>query len=259
MSRTRFQILRKYLHFNDNSQLIPRNQDGYDKCFKIRPFIKEIQNNMQKLEMEERVCVDELIIPFKGRSSLKQYIKSKPHKWGIKALAGSSGIVYDFKIYAGKQTNPTPSELGISGDIVLQLAKNIPKFQNHKLFCDNYFSSIALAKQLKEKGIFMVGTIRSNRLKDCKLKCDKDFKKEGRGSYVYKVDKKENIIIVKWYDNKFVHIISTLVGVHPVVNVKRWSLSNKEYIEVPRPNVLKYIMKVWEESIYTICLLNAIE
>ena len=86
--------------------------------------------------MVEYNSVDELIIPFKGRSSLKQYVRNKPHKWGIKvfARAGSSGIVYDFEEYVGKGTVKNVSPLGISGDIVLRLVDGLPKGQNYSVY-----------------------------------------------------------------------------------------------------------------------------
>jgi len=43
---------------------------------------------MSRLEPEEKHSVDEQMIPFKGRSSMKQYMKSKPHKWGYKFSQG---------------------------------------------------------------------------------------------------------------------------------------------------------------------------
>ena len=38
------------------------------------------------------------MVPFKGASSLKQYIPKKPHKWGYKLFiwADNEGLVYDF-------------------------------------------------------------------------------------------------------------------------------------------------------------------
>lgn len=91
---------------------------------------------MKKIPVEEFTAVDEIIIPFKGRTLMKQYNKNKPHKWGIKlfAIALSSGIVHDFEVYIGKGTLP-PSEhgLGISGDVVLRLAECIPKNENYKV------------------------------------------------------------------------------------------------------------------------------
>ena len=81
---------------------------------------------MKNVEPEERHSIDEQIIPFKGRSSLKQYNKNKPHKWGFKVFtqAGVSGMMYDFEVYTGKAIK-LPENLGISGNIVLWLLRNL--------------------------------------------------------------------------------------------------------------------------------------
>lgn len=104
MARNRFDKLRTCFHVNDNSNMKARDDPNYDKLFKVRPFIDSVKASFLETEPEEYNSVDELIIPFKGRSSLKQYVKNKPHKWGIKvfARAGTSGNVYDFEIYRGK-------------------------------------------------------------------------------------------------------------------------------------------------------------
>jgi len=52
----------------------------YDKLFTVRQFVNSIKSSFQEIEVEEYSSVDELIIPFKGRSSLKQYARNKPHK-----------------------------------------------------------------------------------------------------------------------------------------------------------------------------------
>ena len=73
-------------------------------------------------------------------------------------------------MYTGKaesQENPEVNkEFGVGGKVVLSLlidAKN----KNHKVFMDNYFSSIPLMEELKSKVMLACGTIRSNR-KDAK-------------------------------------------------------------------------------------------
>lgn len=106
------------------------------------------------------------MIPFKGRSSMKQYIKNKPHKWGVKlfALCGASGMLYDFEIYTGKDTLLEKTKLGISGDIVVRLVETVPKDINLKLYIDNWFSSYHLAFQLIDCNLLMTGTVRENRI-----------------------------------------------------------------------------------------------
>lgn len=240
MSRNRFEKLRTYLHFNDNEKMKNRGDPDYDKLFKLRPFINALQENFSNIEPEEHNSIDEIIIPFKGRSSLKQYVKNKPHKWGIKvfARAGMSGIVYEFEIYVGKGT-ADKAELGISGDIVVKLCSNLPKNRNFKVYTDNWFSSYNLMVALKNLGILSVGTVRTNRLENYKPKEDKVLKQEGRGSSDYYTEPKNNVIAVKWQDNKSVNLISTYVGVEPIGKVQRWSQSDKKRIDVNRPHIVK--------------------
>ncbi|XP_068084847.1 piggyBac transposable element-derived protein 2-like [Anabrus simplex] len=242
MSRNRFDKLRSYFHVNDNSRMKARTDPDYDKLFKVRPFVDKIRENFGKIEPEEHNVVDELIIPFKGRSSLKQYIKNKPHRWGIKvfARAGSSGIINDFEIYRGKGTlQNSDSNLGISGDIVIRLCEGLPKYQNYKIFTDNWFTSYRLISTLKQMGILALGTVRIARLQGCTLKTDQELKKVGRGADDYRTEVEENIIALKWYDNKSVHLASSYVGRNPVETVKRWSVAQKQHVEVPIPKIVK--------------------
>ncbi|XP_049809306.1 piggyBac transposable element-derived protein 2-like [Schistocerca nitens] len=210
MPRNRFDKLRNYLHVNDNTKMKRREDPDYDKLFKVRPFVDKIKQGFSIIEPEEYHSVDELIITFKGHSSLKQYVKSKPHKWAIKvfARAGSSEIVFDFEIYRGKGTVHNDTGLGISGDIVIRLWEGLPKYKNFKVFKDNWFTSYNLISALKNYSILAVGTVRPTRLKGCTLKTDSELKKQGRGSYGYRTETERNIIALKWYDNKSVVLAS---------------------------------------------------
>lgn len=136
MARNRFDNIRSYIHVSDNTQMLPREHKDHDKLFKIRSFLNAIRNNMRKVHVNEYTAVDEIIIPFKGRSVMKQFNKNKPHKWGIKmfALASSNGLVHDFEIYVGKGTLPPSNHgLGISGDVIMRLIECVPKHQNYKV------------------------------------------------------------------------------------------------------------------------------
>jgi len=44
-----------------------------------------------------------MMVSFKGRDSMKQYLKSKPKKWGFKiwVQAGTNGYVYCFELFQG--------------------------------------------------------------------------------------------------------------------------------------------------------------
>lgn len=240
MPRNRFEQIKWNLHFNDNSQMKTRSQPGYDKLFKIRPLADGVRANCLKLKPEEHNAVDEVLIPCKSRSSIIQYIKTKPHKWGIKMFArcSAAGILYDFKIYTGKDPNATPSNLGVSGDVVMNLCEHLPKHQNFKVYTDNWFSSFKLTGALKEIGLFTIGCVRHNRLPGCRFEDDRTLKKRGRGSYDYRVEQTSNIIAVKWFDSKPIHMVSSFVGIEEVSQVERWSLKEKKTLAIPRPNII---------------------
>lgn len=240
MPRNRFESIKWSLHFNDNSKMKNRGEPGYDKLFKLRPFIDAIRGNLLKIKPEEHNAIDEVLIPCKSRGSMIQYIKSKPHKWGIKVFArcGSSGMLHDFKIYTGKDPTITPSNMGVSGDVVVQLCEHVPKQKNFKIYTDNWFSSFKLTCTLKEIGIYTIGCIRHNRLPGCKLEDDKAIKKRGRGSYDYRVETSTNIIAVKWFDSKPIHMVSSFIGVEELTHVERWSSKEKKMVSIPRPNII---------------------
>ena len=54
------------------------------------------------------ISIDEAMIPFKGRSGLKQCMSNKPIKQGIKVWVradADSGYVSAFEVYTGKKGN----------------------------------------------------------------------------------------------------------------------------------------------------------
>lgn len=96
--------------------------------------------------------------------------------------------------------------------------------------------------RLKFSGVLGIGTVRSNRLAKCKMNSDTIMKKQRLGNFDSKVDTVNNIVVTKWYDNKFVHIISNYKDPYPADIVKRWSVGVKCKIDVVRQSasVLEY-------------------
>jgi len=78
MTLNRYEELKRFLHFADMSET------GDDRITKIRPLVEKLRKRYKKVPMEEHISVDEQIVPFKGRSCLRQYNPKKPHKWGYK-------------------------------------------------------------------------------------------------------------------------------------------------------------------------------
>ena len=80
MTSKAFLTMKRYLHFCDNGVA------NDDRLLKIRALIEMIKQQFKKVPLEENLSIDELMVPFKGRSSLKQYLPKKLHKWGYKSL-----------------------------------------------------------------------------------------------------------------------------------------------------------------------------
>ena len=178
------------------------------------------------------LSVDEQVIPFKGKHVLKTYNPKKPKKRGYKAfvLCDGKGVTYNFFIYSGA-IDPVRglTDCGASGNIVLKLTECVPRNMDYRLFYDNYFAGILLQVTLEKLQIHSLSTVRANRLKGCVLKSDKEMKKIGRGTHqeLHTVVDDVEVRVVKWYDNKPVHILSTYASAQPILQVERWDRKKK--------------------------------
>ena len=102
MSRNRFGHILWNLHVNDNDK-IPRNNT--DKLYKLRPLVDSLNGNFLKLYDTSRyLSIDESMILFKGRHSIKQYNPKNPIKRGYKLwmIADTDGYINNFDIYQGR-------------------------------------------------------------------------------------------------------------------------------------------------------------
>ncbi len=121
ITRDRFYEITKFLHFSDNSALAAPVEDGYGRLGKIRPVIRMVNESLQALyNTHKDVSIDEAMIPFKGRSSLKQFMPNKPVKREFKVWAradATNGYISEFYIYTGKQGSAVEKSLG--GKVVM--------------------------------------------------------------------------------------------------------------------------------------------
>lgn len=239
MARDRFETLAASLHFISNDSLSNECKEK-DRVWKLRPWLNELKSSLKNIPPERHNSVDEIMIPFKGRSNVKQYMQGKPHPWGFKlwGRAGASGILYDFEFYQGAAQEKPANSIGVGGDAVLNMASGLPSGQNYLLFADNFFTSLPLIEKLKERGIFFLGTVRPNRLKGLQLKSEKELKKEGRGSLDSKVEVVSNVLAVRWFDNRAVNLVTSYKDIEPMESVKRYDKKNKEMIDVNCPSIV---------------------
>ena len=173
ITRDCFREISRFLHFVDNSTLTPRGPPGHDRLGKVRPVVDHLSSCFSDLyDPHREVAVDEAMIKFTGRSSLKQYM---PIKRGIKvwALADShNGYFHYFQVYTGKEGS---GEKHLGQRVVKDLTKHLKGKHNH-VFFDNYFTSKQLLRDLAKDNICACGTARKDRrgfppsLKNAKLR-----------------------------------------------------------------------------------------
>ena len=252
MSRNRFDQIRNNLHFNDNSKIPDKNSEDFDPLYKIRPIIKHFNERFQTVPMPQHLCVDEQMCATKMKTFIRQYMPDKPHKWGVKlfVLCDSSGFCYNFEVYGGAGDNVvlagTP-DLGASSNVVIRLTRIVPEFKNHIIYFDNFYTSLALLVYLRSRGIYSLGTIRANRIHNCKLPTDIELKKHVRGYSTEFCGSAMNVDIslTVWKDNKAVRLASTYAGIKPFLNettekstVSRFVRSEKKFVDIDCPNVI---------------------
>jgi len=230
MSYNRFCEVKRYIHFVDNSD----QPNTVDKYWKVRPVIDILHESFHAAtSTSEHIAIDEMMVPFKGKSYLKQYLKSKPKKWGFKiwVQASTNGYVHCFEMYQGASISKR-SEFGPIGDTVINLCHAIHG-NNHKLFMDNLFTSVPLLRKLRSFNIYVLGTLRINRVHGIENNLVSDKLMERGSCSIATSD--DNITVVRWKDTKLVHTISTYAVAIPEDTTMRYDRKDRKRIEVTRP------------------------
>jgi hypothetical protein len=203
MNRNRFAQLLPMLHFNDNE--VADNQDQeIDKLHKIRPLMQKLLTRFQDVVNPGRnVCIDETMVPFRGRLKFKQYIKNKRHKFGIKLykLCLESGYTYDVKIYCGIDTQHGGNA---SSNVVMSLMSGLLD-TGRTLYPDNFYTSVTLAHELIKRKTQLVGTVRTNR----KMNCVDVTKQKIKKNEILARESNTGIVMLKWCDKRVVLMLST--------------------------------------------------
>jgi len=95
---------------------------------------------------------------------MKQYLPLKPVKRGIKVWVvadSANGYFLDLQVYVGKEDGER--EHGLEESVVLRLTEQY-RGKQHRVFCDNYFSSPTLFNELLQYGLYACGTVRQDRV-----------------------------------------------------------------------------------------------
>ena len=150
MTRDRFQIIERFLSIGDKSLS--------DQLSRIRKISNHIQEkSLASYHPASQLSIDESMIGFKGRHSLKQYLPMKPTKWGFKVFLlceSTSGYCLKHKFYHEKGSEEYKPK-----NLCLELASGFEN-QGYHIYLDNFYSSVELLEIFYQLGINCTGTIR---------------------------------------------------------------------------------------------------
>ena len=154
ITRDRFEELLKMLHLADN---VGENLIAAKKFeAKMGNMLSSFNTNSKRLLAPARsLSIDEMMVKFYGRSVIRQYIKSKPTKYGVNLWSiccSCCGYSLTQNIYLG-----STAEKVCGHEVVLQLAEPFMN-RSHIIYCDRFFSHLYLATYLRSRNTGNVGT-----------------------------------------------------------------------------------------------------
>jgi len=220
MSQHRFEALVSCLHFVNNEERVGVDQDGYDPLFKLRPLIDIVVRNWRTAVTPCRhLSIDESMMPFRGRVQFRQYIKSKHHRYGVKAFAlcdAATSYCIKYDIYTGR-FYAYNRDLGQGCSVVLDLAQGMP--EGAIFYTDSFYTSPTLALELMQMKMGLVGTAQRNR-----RGMPEELRE--RPQFDPKFVFKDPILAVAFKDRNDVRMLSTIHGTE--VQVRQHEATRRE-------------------------------
>ncbi|XP_045508885.1 piggyBac transposable element-derived protein 4-like [Colias croceus] len=209
MTRQRFSFLINNLRFDDLSTRTARVT--FDRLAPIRDVFDIFVKNCQTAYTPyEYLTIDEELVAFRGRCAFRQYIPSKPAKYGLKIYAlvdAKTFYTMNLEIYCGKQPDNSPYTMSNKPfDVVDRLVRCVSG-SGRNITMDNFFMSYETAENLlKNHKLTAVGTLRSN--KTC-LPLQFKARREEKSS-VFGFQKDITIVSYIPKPRKCVHMMSSL-------------------------------------------------
>lgn len=164
MARNRFTATSRVPRFDNAADR--RGRRLTDKLAPIREVFDMWEKTLEDAFVPfENVTVDKQLLTYRGRCPFKQYILSKPGKYGIKFwMLSDSKTSYVLRLqpYIGKQDGHA-RETNQRERVVLDLCKGL-KGSGRNITFDNFFTSMQLLQKLKKDKLTLLGTVCKNRV-----------------------------------------------------------------------------------------------
>nr|XP_012147783.1 PREDICTED: piggyBac transposable element-derived protein 4-like [Megachile rotundata] len=219
MSRNRFMQIMQSWHFCNNNN-IPRNSHRLVKVQPVIDYLKEKFNNVYT--PLQQLSLDECVISWRGRLSIRTYNPAKITKYGILVrmlCEAVTGYICNFHIYAAD-----------GNKLVDTVSTVIETFKNmwYQIYQDNYYNSVKMAEILLKNKVRVCGTIRKNRGLPRSLQLLRLSKRQ------YEFRRNRQILLEAWNNGRrTVNMISTI---HSAQLMESTSRSRRSRAPIQKPN-----------------------
>jgi len=220
MPRNRFEIIWRFLHFNDNTT---RPDNCTDRLYKIRPVLDHLVSKFREMyQPKSNICIDEGMFLWHGRLAFRVYNPQKPIKYGIKSYIlcdSDTGYCFNMKPYCG--------ESAALGDTVVSLLDRLVG-HGYRLFMDNLYNSVQLCERLLDVKTHVCGTIRKNRgeppiIRDADLRIGETIMRH-----------KGNVMVLAWRDKQTVKMVTTFHQ-NNMERIEVWQRGHQEKVAKQKP------------------------
>ena len=196
-----------------------------DKLYKLRPVVDSLNKSFwQSRNPREYLSIDESMIKFKGRSSMKQYNPMKPLKSGFKlwCMADDEGYIYKFEIYTGKNEENLNKGLGWEDRWLQTWQKTFIQKTINLFLITIFFSPPTITFEVKEDtGLWNNQTNKNG------------FTCAFRGQETQQRSTPIGITIYRWKDSKGVNLISSYHGIETTSVQRREKDGGKTSVSCP--------------------------
>ena len=150
MCRRRFKEIHRFIRFDDKT--IRRERLQTDKFALVSSiWDRFIDNCLRCYKGGVNLTIDEQLLPSKCRCPITQYMPNKPDKFGIKfwmLVDAESKYICNAKPYLGKEEG-RPRNEPLGAHVIMTFMEPYIK-KGHNVTCDNFFTSLYLARQLSK-------------------------------------------------------------------------------------------------------------
>ena len=246
MTYTRWKQLKQVMRF-EIYDTYDEDMKAEDKAWKIRRIFTLLQFAFRGIMTVagEHLSADEAMVRCCSRFPLRRLCPNKPIKVGAKfyvLVCYATKICINITLCDGivNSENSKDYSWGAAGRRIMELVEFV-KNRYHRLYTDNYYTSIALAQELRRCSIYLCGTIRKvmipfkgfNEVFGAAKK-PKPSRNNPKGKWACVHSLSHEVTIHAMMDSSLVYILDTVFGSHESEQITRRQADQIFSIEGPK-------------------------